>query len=200
MRRVVAHQRGDDLALRQRRAVVHRHDADQVVRALDDDRLEAVALGDQRAHAAEQIVVGLAQRQEVEVAVGEDGELREVDRVGALAQDLPLRAALAALAEEALGVAEVVRDGVRGQRLRGRQRPAVAREDVADLALGDRHQRHDVDAVLEREEHVPAAAQHVGLEAGLALERDEAALHRPVPGDQLLDDADPVVGDVADEA
>jgi hypothetical protein len=55
-----------------------------------------------------------------------------------------------------------------------------------------------VDAVLERRQKVPAAAKHVRLEAGFTVERDEPVLHRALPGDELLDDADARVRDVAD--
>jgi hypothetical protein len=44
----VADRWGDDLALRQSRAVVHRHDADHIVGVLDDDGFKAAAALDQR--------------------------------------------------------------------------------------------------------------------------------------------------------
>src|SRR5689334_19699075 len=42
------------------------------------------------------------------------------------------------------------------------------------------------------------AAQDIGLEAGLALERDKAGLHRSLGADELFHNADLVVGNVAD--
>jgi hypothetical protein len=53
-----------------------------------------------------------------------------------------------------------------------------------------------VHAELERREEVEAAAQHVGLEAGLALQRDEAGVDGPAPRPLLFHDPDLVVGDV----
>jgi plasmid stabilization system protein ParE len=74
-----------------------------------------------------------------------------------------LGAALTAGAEEGAGVLEVARGGVGREGLHGGERRAVAREDVADLALRDGDERRGVDAVLQRREDVPAAAEHVGL-------------------------------------
>ena len=86
------------------------------------------------------------------------------------------------------------------ERLHRRERLAVARVDVADLAFRDRHERLAVDPVLPREvERVHAAAEDVGLVAGLTLGGDDAALlQRALRGPELLDDADLGVGDVAD--
>ena len=88
--------RRDDLAGRERRAVVHGDDADLVVGALDDLRAEAVALGDQRGHLGERRRLRTVERQVEHLVRREHDELREVDRVGALAQDHALRAVLAA--------------------------------------------------------------------------------------------------------
>jgi hypothetical protein len=122
----------------------------------------------------------------------------EVDRVRALAEDLPLRAALAAAREEAAHVLEVAGARVLGERLIRTQRPPVAREDVADLALRDRHQRNAVDAVHERDEQVPAAAQDLRLEAGFAVQRDQARLDGSARAEPLLHDPDARVRDEAD--
>ena len=144
----------------------------------------------------------------VDHVLGEHDEEREVDRVDAFAEDGPLPAALAGdrllvgtdlLAdEEAAGVLEVVAGNDAAQGLAGRQRLAVAGVDVADLALRHGHQRHLVDPVLPAPEaEVQAAAEHLGLEARLAVQGDDPALgDRTLDRPQLLDDADPVVGDV----
>ena len=96
------------------------------------------------------------------------------------------------------GVLEVVAGDDAAQGLAGRERLAVAGVDVADLALGNGHQRHLVDAVLPAPQaEVHAAAEHLGLEAGLAVEGDDPAFgDRSLRRPQLLDDADAVVGDV----
>jgi len=180
--------------------VVDGDDADQVVGALEDDWAEAGALADHLRHVAEDAGVAAIDRQVVHLVLGDDDELHQVDGVGPFAQDLALRAALAAVAEEGAHVLEVDRGGVGGERLRRAERLAVAREDVADLALRDGHQRRGVDAVLKRREEVPAAAQHLRLKPRFSLERDEPRLHRAAPRYTLLDDADPRIRDVADEA
>ena len=93
---------------------------------------------------------------------------------------------------------EVARDVTfDAERLHRRERQAVAREDVADLPLRDGDERQHVHAVLERHQEVHAAAQDVGLEAGLAAQRDEARAHRAARAPPLLDDADAIVRDVA---
>src|SRR5262249_17727186 len=107
---------------------------------------------------------------------------------------------LAAARQERRGVLEVVASDRAAERLRGRERAAVTRVDVRDLALGHDHERHLVHAVLPREEEeVDAAAQHGGLEARLARERDQpAADEKAAERPELLDDANAVVRHVAD--
>ena len=48
------------------------------------------------------------------------------------------------------------------ERLARGQRNAVASEHVADLALRDGHERHDVHLVHERRAEVDPTSQHVG--------------------------------------
>jgi hypothetical protein len=77
------------------------------------------------------------------------------------------------------------------------ERHAVAREHVGDPALPDRHQIGFVNPIGERPEYVDATAQDLGLEARLAVQRDEARRDRALRRPHLLDDADLVVGNVA---
>ena len=56
-----------------------------------------------------------------------------------------------------------------------------------------------MDAVHEGDEDVYAAAQDFRAKARLAVERDEARFDRAPERPQLLDDADLVVGDVAED-
>ena len=49
--------RRDDFAGRQRRAIMHGHDADQVVIGREDDRRETPAVGDRLLHAVENACV-----------------------------------------------------------------------------------------------------------------------------------------------
>src|SRR5262249_14737208 len=101
-------------------------------------------------------------------------------------------------AQEAGGVLEIARGRVGGERLCGRQRRSVAREHVADLPLRNGDQGVDVDLVLPRQQEVDATAQDGRLEAGFAVERDDAGRHRALAAGPLLDDADLRVRDVAD--
>ncbi len=66
-----------------------------------------------------------------------------------------------------------------------RKRAAIARIDVADLALGNHDQRLFVDAVLPGEEsRVETAAEKLGLKSGLTLQRDDSALVKDPGRDQ----------------
>jgi hypothetical protein len=129
--------------------------------------------------------------------LGENPELGEIDGVGAFAQDLALRTFLDAALQEGAHVLEIVGLRVRGQGLRGRERPPVTGEDVADFSLRDGHQRGGVHAVLERKEEMEAAAQDVGLKSRLALQGNEAVVDRPFQAPQFLHDANARVRDVA---
>src|SRR5205807_2050876 len=91
----------------------------------------------------------VAQRVAVDALVGDDRELRRVDRVSPLAQDLALRSFLPATEEKfpyVLKVGFVLRI-VGAENLRGAERCAVAREHIGDLALADRDEIGGVDAV-----------------------------------------------------
>ncbi|MEZ4410700.1 MAG: hypothetical protein R3A52_30085 [Polyangiales bacterium] len=195
---VVAHHGRDDLALLQRGAVVHGDHADGVVAAFEHHGVVAPARLDQLAHAVDERGVFGVEGERAHALAGEHDELREVERVGALAEDLALRPALPARREEARNVLEVVGGEVAREGLRGAERAAVAGEDVPDAPLADGDQREAVHAVLEGHPPVDASAQDLGLIAGLALERDEPALDGAAGGPALLDHADAVVGDVPD--
>ncbi len=198
--RLLADGRGDDLAGREPRAVVDRHHADLVLGVLDHHRLEAAALLNHFRHLGQQRDLLAIQAEREGAVAGDHDELGEVQRIGALAQDLALRALLAAGGQEASGVLKVHALGIAGQGLVGVQHLAVAREDIADPPLRNGHQRLHMQPVLKRKEKMHAAAQHVGLIAGLAGEGDQAALDRALAAPELFDDRHPVVADVADHA
>ena len=195
-----ADRRRDDLALGQRRTVMHGDDADHVLLVLDDDRLETLARGDQAGGFDQNAVVAGGELHRIVARGRQHDELREVDGIDALAQNLALRAFLATLGEEVAHILEVVRLVVPRQRLFGRERHAVARIDIADLALRDRHQSDLMHAKLERHEEVKTAAHGVRLEACLAVQRDESFGDRAAKAPQLFQDAETVVGDVANRA
>jgi hypothetical protein len=161
---------------------------------------EAPALGDRELHTFQHAALAFAESMAVDALVGDDGKLGRVDRVSALAQDFALRALLAAAQQKAARVLEIrlVVGVVGAEHLRGAERRAVTREHIGDLALPDRDQIRFVDPVHEREEHVQAAAQHFGLVAGFAVQRDEAAVDRAFRRPKFLDDADLIVRDIAE--
>ncbi len=187
----------DDVIGGQRRAVMDGDDADLVGRILDHHRGEALALLDQALHLGEQLLVAAIEHQSVDMLARDDHELGEVYGIGALAQDRALRALLAARGEKRADIEEIGGLEIARERLRRPERGAVAREDVADLALRDRHERLGVDAILERHEEMIAAAQDLRLIAGLAIERDQAAGDGAAATPQFLDDGDTVIADIA---
>ena len=182
---------------------------DGLDRAADDHRIEAVKLGelvlpvDQRLE-----FLGAAGVEPVDRVFGQHVKERLVDRVNTFSQDRPLPAALAGdrrlvgtklLAhQEATRILEVVAGNHAAERLAGRQGLTVPGVNVTDLALRHRDQRHLVDPELPAPEaKMQAAAQEINLEARLSIDGDDPAFgNRTLDRPQLLDDADPVVGDV----
>ena len=189
----------DDLAGRQRGAVMHRHDAEEIVIDGQHDRHEAVAIRDRLLHGVENALLLPAQGVAIDPLLGDDGELRGVDRIGALAKDLSLRSLLAAAHQEAARVLEVgfVLGVVGGEHLGRPERRAVAREHVGDASLADRDEIGLVEPIHEGHEDMNAAAQDLGLEARLAVQRNETRFDRALRRPHLLDDTDLIVGDVA---
>jgi hypothetical protein len=175
---------------------VHGHDADDIVGSLDHDRLEAIAVGDDFGHPLERIRLRGLERKEVDPVARDHHELSRVERIRAFTEDLPLRTALPAGAQELSNILKIVGGYVLRERLCGREGLAVAREHVSDSALRDRDQRHFVNAVLKRHQHVPAASKQVRLESRFTVERDEPGLHRTGRAPEPLDNANPVIGDV----
>ncbi len=120
-------------------------------------------------------------------------------RIGALPAALPARRGGVFGLQELAGILEIVAGGDAAQCLAGGKRFAVAGIDVADLALRHRDERNFVQPIHPAPQaDVKAAAQHVRLEAGFIAQRDQSALldgagARP----ELFDDADAIVGDVA---
>src|SRR5262249_40454347 len=100
---------------------------------------------------------------------GDDHEQGRVDGIDTFAQDGPLsatltshrrRSLLAGFSEKATGVLEMVALHDAAERLAGRQRLAVARVDVADLALRDGDEWHFVETILPSpKSEVETAAQ-----------------------------------------
>ena len=184
---VDADRRRDDLAGRQRRTVVHRHDADAVDhdlllgiervggldRTADDHRIETLVLA--------QVILPVDERLQlfraagfkaVDHVFGDHREERDVDRVDAFAQDRPLAAALTQhrlvvgacrlAAQEAPRILKVVARHDLAQRLARRQAPR---------RRGHTHSRSCL------AESRPAAS----CECGTAIARIRNAAHRARP-------------------
>jgi hypothetical protein len=107
---------------------------------------------------------------------GDDLEQRRVDPVGAGGEEPQLAAALAAVAQERLGVLEVITGHLAGQDALGRDAGSVGGHDQRDLPGRNDHHRHAPDLVLPDEQpQVPAGGQQARLVAGLTVEGDQTA-------------------------
>ena len=105
-----------------------------------------------------------------------DLEQRRVDAVGARREDAHLAAALAAAAQERLGVLEAVARDLAAEDALGGIGRAVGGDDEGDFSRGHDHERHALHLVQPAPEaEVPARREEIGLQAGLTVERDEPA-------------------------
>ena len=185
--------RSDDVVGGQRGPVMYGHDADHVVGTADHDCCKPATFGDDCLHFLKQRIIVGFEHEPVDPVAGDNDELGEIERVRSLAKDCPLRPLLPALGQKRAHIEKICGLKVAGKCLCGVQRRAVACKDIADLALRDRDQRLDVDAVLEGEEEMIAATHDIGLKTGFFLQRDQAASDRAAAAPQLLNDRDPVV-------
>ena len=153
---VARHDRPCKVARRYRAAVQHRQNAHPIGRHLVDAEVG-------RRHVVQTRRIGL-----------DDLEERGVDAVRAGREKRQLTAALAVIAQERLGVLEVVALDLTGKHALRRDRLAVGGDDERDFTRlddDDRHLRHLVAPPPETK--VPAGRQQARLIAGLALEGDD---------------------------
>src|SRR5262249_15152014 len=127
----------------------------------------------------------------------------------ALAQDRPLSAPLPdqrlllrthpLAPEEPSRILEVIASDHLAQRLAGLQGLAVTGVNVTNLSLRHSHERNSVDSVLPAPvSKVKSTAEHFGLEARLATQCNDLPFgNRSLLRPELLDDPNPVVGDVS---
>src|SRR5271169_2371637 len=113
------------------------HDADQIVIGGKDDWDKSAAIRNRLLHAVKNTLLLRTQCVAIDPFIGDDSELRGVDRVGPLAQNLALRTFLAAAYEK---FSRILKIGfflgiIGSEHLRSPQRGPVAREHVGDLAL-----------------------------------------------------------------
>src|SRR5215813_8470743 len=126
---------------------------------------EAAALRERLLHAVKHDALLIAQRVPVDALVGDDRELRRVDRVGALTQNLSLRPFLPSAKQKLPHVLKIrfFFRVIRAENLRSAERRAVAGEHVGDFALADRDKIRCVDAKHEGKEGMQPAPQHFRL-------------------------------------
>src|SRR6266566_7876258 len=155
---------------------MHGDDADQIVIGGKHDRSETVATCNRLPHAVKNTLLLSTQGVSIDPLICDDGELRGVDRISSLAQDLALRAFLAAVYEKFSRILKIgLFLGVIGcENLRSPQRGPITCEHVSDFALSDGDEVGFVDSIGEGKEHVETAAQDLRLEPSLATKRDEA--------------------------
>ncbi len=175
--RIVANHRRDDLALSQRRTVMDGYNTDRVVGIFDHYRPETLPLCNHISHAADGVSFFTAEGEAIDPFLGDDDELDQVDGVRTFTQDAPLRSALSAVLEEITHILEILGNGIGGQHLSRVQWTSVTGKDVADLALGNGHQRHHVDDVLEGHQVMQTAAQHIRLVTCFAVQGNKSAFH-----------------------
>jgi hypothetical protein len=99
--------------------------------------------------------------------------------------------------QKSAGILKIIARDHAAKGLAGRQRLAVARINVTDFSLRDGHQRHLVNAVLPAPQpKVDAAAEQIGLVAGLTVQGNHGALrHQPAPRPKLFHDSHLLIGD-----
>src|SRR5262245_2263910 len=114
---------------------------------------------------------------------GDHDEHRKIDRVDAFAEDGALTSALAANGgrraiadQEAASVLKVVTRYDPRQRLTRRKRLAITCVDIADFALGDRHESRFVKAILPAPiAEMHATAQKLRLIACFTAQGDDSS-------------------------
>ncbi len=185
--------RSDEFAGLELRSVVNGDDAEQVVGhelgrvhgadfdirggGADDDGHEAVVLREVILPGHALAGLAAAGGAGMHGAFGDDYEEGGIDGIHAFAEDGALAAALAALAQEGLGVLVAMDGDSAAECLRGAERFAIAGVEVADAALRNGDEGHHVDAEHPaRVAEVQATAEHAGLEAGFAIQGDDTAL------------------------
>ncbi|WP_246287951.1 hypothetical protein [Paraburkholderia sediminicola] len=120
--------------------------------------------------------------------------------MSAFTQHLALRSFLAVSREKGSHVAKIGNAGIIRERLPCWQVDTVTREDIADLALGHRHHKMNVNPVLEGCEEVKTSAPQFWLEAGFTVQRQETSLDRSACTPQLFNYANTIIGDVPNDA
>jgi len=210
---IVTDARRDDFIRREYRAVVNRHNAENVARvvvhligllglndarrnAADHHRREAIPVAQHLTHMIDRVFLLIRQQQAMHARSGDDDELRNVDRMRTFADDRALRTFLTTGLEERRNVFDA-RIDQHAERLAIRQFTAVTRKDVTDLSLRNRHEIHLVHAILEWKEVMNATANDLRLETYFAIQCNQAmGQRRGTP--QPFHNTDAIVGDVND--
>ncbi|MPM88034.1 hypothetical protein SDC9_135135 [bioreactor metagenome] len=173
-----ADHRGDDLTRGQGRPIMHGDHADCIVGVFNNHWAETTARFDDLGHVLDDNFIITVERQKVHPLFSNDDELGQVESIGTLTQDLALRTLLTTIGQEMSHILEIIGGGIGGQHLHGAQRYTITCKNVTDLPLGDGHQWGDMNHILDGDQVVQAATQHIWLITSLAVQRDKAALDR----------------------
>ena len=178
IRRAVGHisanNRRDNLTRWQRKPVVDGDNPNQVVQVFDHNWGKTLAFSDDGRHILDHHLVVFAERQVINALFGNDHKLRQVNRVGAFTQDLPLRTALTAVSQKVRYILEIIRCGIGSQHLHSAEWFAIPGKNISDFALSDGHHGFNVHPVLNGHQEVQTTTEHVGLIARFAIQGDEA--------------------------
>src|ERR1043165_8513538 len=146
--RVIADDRSNNLTLPQRWTVMHRCNADLVVRILDDDWEKPVALSNHVRHLLDHIHILTAQWQRIDPSIGENDELHKVNGIRAFTKHTALRSALAAVLKKAFHILKVTDTLIGCEGLGGVEQLAVTGKDVTNLPLRNGYQWGGMDNIL----------------------------------------------------
>jgi hypothetical protein len=80
LHRIFTNDRGDDVSVGETRAIMHGHDADQIVLTKDGDGLETLPLLDDHRHLVDLALVVIRKLQTERLSLREDGEHGRIDR------------------------------------------------------------------------------------------------------------------------
>src|SRR5258708_38996434 len=135
------------------------YNTNHVICAFDDNRLKATPVADQRGHDVEVLFFLIVHRQVIGTRIRKDDKLCQIERVGAIAQNLTLWPSLPAVPQERIHCLKVFAFGNNGgKRLRWRKRLTVSREHVTDLPLRERDQWTQENAELDVHQPVNTTA------------------------------------------
>src|SRR5258707_14207536 len=113
---------------------MNRYNTNHVIRTFDDNRLKATPVADQRGHDVEVLFFLIVHRQVIGTRIRKDDKLCQIERVGAIAQNLTLWPSLPAMPQKRIHFLKVFAFGDNGRkRLRWGKWLTVSREQRTDF-------------------------------------------------------------------